>query len=148
MSRFETLQRIRNIRRTRGLSQADVANELLLVRGTYATYESGQVKCDERLLDHIEETVRNMALPAKAPRLRLPKSDQEPVMQEIITDNLLHEAVLYLTDYRRKHGVTQSKLAEKLGVSRTVITAWERGSYLPRPEKYQKIVDFLRSESK
>lgn len=44
---------------------------------------------------------------------------------------------------RKKQGLTQKELAEKLGVSYTVISQYERGIRYPKLETIKKIVDAL-----
>ncbi len=39
-----------------------------------------------------------------------------------------------IREYRRIHGLTQKKLAERLGVDQTTLAGWERGEH--KPTKY------------
>jgi len=37
-----------------------------------------------------------------------------------------------IREYRRVHGLTQKKLAERLGVDQTTLAGWEKGKHQPR----------------
>lgn len=45
---------------------------------------------------------------------------------------------------RAEHNMTQVELAELLGTTQTVISAWETGVSTPRPAMMQKIEDFFQ----
>ena len=52
-------------------------------------------------------------------------------------------------EYRRVHGLTQKKLAEKLGVDPTTLAGWEGGHHQPaegRLEKVKSIISLKRSK--
>ncbi len=44
---------------------------------------------------------------------------------------------------RKKAGLTQAELAEKLNVSRQAVSKWETGSVLPETKKMNAIAVFL-----
>lgn len=44
---------------------------------------------------------------------------------------------------RNRLGMTQSQLAERIGVERTVLTHWENGDTSPRVEHLPRIADAL-----
>lgn len=46
---------------------------------------------------------------------------------------------------RSKLGLSQEELAEKVGVSRTTVTQWERGDYLPKLERMAKLSEALET---
>lgn len=48
-----------------------------------------------------------------------------------------------IKEARKKVGLTQSKLGEKLGVSGAMIAAWENGKRNPKPETIEKIANAL-----
>lgn len=50
-----------------------------------------------------------------------------------------------LKQYRKRCGLTQLKLAEKLGVSRTTVTMWETQSSEPDNEMLVKIAEILQT---
>ena len=60
-----------------------------------------------------------------------------------------------ITLYRKKNGLSQEELAEKIGVSRQAVSKWETGDALPEITKLKALadtfkvtVDFLLDESK
>lgn len=60
-----------------------------------------------------------------------------------------------ITFYRKKNGLSQEELAEKIGVSRQAVSKWETGDALPEITKLKALadtfnvtVDFLLDESK
>lgn len=64
----------------------------------------------------------------------------------------LHEKIVL---YRKKNGLSQEGLAEKIGVSRQAVSKWETGEALPEVTKLKALadtfnvtVDFLLDESK
>ena len=59
-----------------------------------------------------------------------------------------------ITDYRKKCGLSQETLAEKIGVSRQAVSKWETGDALPEITKLKSLadcfgvtVDFLLDEN-
>jgi DNA-binding XRE family transcriptional regulator len=52
-----------------------------------------------------------------------------------------------LREYRRRHGVSQSAFAQRLGVDQTSVSRWERGSDTPRPAAAARIRDLVRAEA-
>lgn len=46
---------------------------------------------------------------------------------------------------RKAFGVTQSELAEALGISRQTVIAWEKGSQEPAGEKREQYAQLLRT---
>ncbi|MFJ5883265.1 helix-turn-helix domain-containing protein [Kitasatospora cineracea] len=46
----------------------------------------------------------------------------------------------------RRCGLTQADFAEKMGVTRAVVSAWVVGRAVPRPEAFQKISAVLGAE--
>lgn len=45
---------------------------------------------------------------------------------------------------RAKKNITQSQLAEILGVKQNVVSKWERGDSVPRPDMMQRIEDYFK----
>ena len=43
----------------------------------------------------------------------------------------------------KEHGVTAYRVAKETGVTTATLTSWKQGKYAPKPEKMQKIADFL-----
>lgn len=43
----------------------------------------------------------------------------------------------------KEKGLTAYKVSQQTGVSTATITSWKKGIYKPKPEKLQKIADFL-----
>ncbi len=50
----------------------------------------------------------------------------------------LHEKILF---YRKKNGLSQEALAEKIGVSRQAVSKWETGDALPEISKLKSLAD-------
>lgn len=48
-----------------------------------------------------------------------------------------------LTKYREEKGLTQVKLAQKLGVSQQTLSSWERKMTTPKPYQMQQLEDYL-----
>lgn len=48
-----------------------------------------------------------------------------------------------LLELRKKHGLSQKKLADKLGVAQSSINYWEKGQRIPSANAVQKIADFF-----
>lgn len=44
---------------------------------------------------------------------------------------------------RAKKNITQAQLAKVLGVKQNVISSWERGRSVPRPDMMQRIEDYF-----
>ena len=60
-----------------------------------------------------------------------------------------------ITLYRKKNGLSQEELAEKIGVSRQAVSKWETGDALPEitklkalAETFNVTVDFLLDDEK
>jgi len=51
-----------------------------------------------------------------------------------------------LREYRRIHGLTQKKLAERLGVDETTVAGWERGKHQPAKQLLARQDFLLRQE--
>lgn len=52
----------------------------------------------------------------------------------------LNEKIIY---YRKKHGLSQEELGEKVGVSRQAVSKWETGDALPEVTKLKAIADIF-----
>ena len=50
---------------------------------------------------------------------------------------------IYLREYRKKSGLTQSELAEQMGVHDNTIRRWESGDFEPRSNDLQKLCQIL-----
>lgn len=50
-----------------------------------------------------------------------------------------------LRKIRESLSLSQSQIAEKIGVSQTAYSAWERAEKTPRKQEYQKIVPLIRT---
>lgn len=44
---------------------------------------------------------------------------------------------------RDQKGVTDYKVAQECGISRTMFTEWKKGKYTPKTDKLQKIADYF-----
>lgn len=54
----------------------------------------------------------------------------------------------FFQDHRLKAGLSQSELADKLGVNKQLISNWERGLCSPRMDHVGKIVRLTRIQKK
>lgn len=48
-----------------------------------------------------------------------------------------------LRSIRQVKGLTQAELAEKMGVTQSLVAMWERGAVLPSAEKLPRLADLL-----
>ena len=48
-----------------------------------------------------------------------------------------------LRSIRQMRGLTQTELAEKMGVTQSLVAMWERGAVLPSAEKLPRLADLL-----
>lgn len=53
------------------------------------------------------------------------------------------EKNLFLAYFRRQRGLTIAKLAELTGLDRNLVSQFERGRTIPRPDELQKLADAL-----
>lgn len=51
--------------------------------------------------------------------------------------------MLVLKYIRQKNGLTQAELAQKIGVTQSLIAMWERGAVLPNAAKLPELADTL-----
>lgn len=51
-----------------------------------------------------------------------------------------------LTRYRRSKGLTQTELAERLGVAMYTVQRWEKGT-MPRPRALKKLAEVLEIDA-
>jgi DNA-binding transcriptional regulator YiaG len=100
-------ERIRAARRARGLSHTALAGELGIDPSTVLNWERGRHRPPIEYWPRILGLIGRDELPAEAP---LPER---------------------LRAYRRSHGLTQAGLGTLLGVSQSVVWAWEQGLRLP-----------------
>ena len=48
-----------------------------------------------------------------------------------------------LLELRKKHGLSQKKLADEIGVAQSSINYWEKGQRIPSANAVQKIADYF-----
>ena len=48
-----------------------------------------------------------------------------------------------LRNIRQANGLTQTELAEQMGVTQSLVAMWERGAVLPSAEKLPRLADLL-----
>jgi putative transcriptional regulator len=53
-----------------------------------------------------------------------------------------------LADLRRAVSLTQDEVAQACGVSKTTVSAWERGAAVPRPRHIRALADVLHTSIK
>jgi transcriptional regulator with XRE-family HTH domain len=56
------------------------------------------------------------------------------------------EVVALLPQYLKDHNMTQQQFAEKIGVSRVIISNWIHGARKPSYEKYERLVELMEDE--
>lgn len=56
------------------------------------------------------------------------------------------EVVALLPQYLKDHNMTQQQFAEKIGVSRVIISNWIHGARKPSYEKYERLVELMEGD--
>lgn len=108
-----------------GLFQREVADRLGVSKETVQNWETGATEPAVRSVPRILEFLEIDTLPGTEPPVRFP-------------DRLRFE--------RRRRGLTQRKLAHRLGVDESTVRGWEKGEHRPS-RKLQKGVEALFAES-
>ncbi len=54
-----------------------------------------------------------------------------------------YQLINALIDYRKKHNLTQTELAKRLGIKQQALSRFERGKINPRIDFIERILDFL-----
>lgn len=135
-------EKLKILRKKRGLTQQEVAELVHVERGVYTRWELGKsnpnyenlsmlacifdVSLDYLLGDYLEIS--------KERYLKLKKQKEEE------KKNLFS---VRLKELRLQHGFSQEELAEKIGIKRNTYSDWEHGKCKPNYEKLEKIADFF-----
>ena len=134
-------EKLKMLRKKKGLTQQEVAELVHVERGVYTNWELGNrnpnyenlsmlvcifdVSLDYLLGDYLEIS--------KERYLKLKKQKEEK-------KNLFS---VRLKELRLKKGLTQTELGEKVGVKQSTFTNWENGKREPNFETIIKIADLL-----
>lgn len=135
-------EKLKILRKKRGLTQQEVAELVHVERGVYTRWELGKsnpnyenlsmlacifdVSLDYLLGDYLEIS--------KERYLKLKKQKEEE------KKNLFS---VRLKELRLQHGFSQEELAEKIGIKQNSYSDWEHGKCKPNYEKLEKIADFF-----
>ena len=126
MNAKDTAERIRNLRKAKGMSQSQFAAMCGLVQGQLANYEYGRIMPTIPLCERICEAVGIRVIDFLSED-RAPEGD-------IPTEQRIGERV---KAWRQMRGMNQMDLAEKAGVADSTISAIERG------ERYGAVSSYL-----
>jgi len=64
-------------------------------------------------------------------------------MRYVIRGDYVTKIALLLKTIRELKGISQESLAERMGVSRQIISMWERGDVIPSKDNLDKWIDTL-----
>lgn len=121
----ETLgARLRQARMDRGLRQKEVAEELGVHPDTVKNWENGRSEPTLKAVPKVLEFLGDFTL-------------ESPVIDENFTG--------WFTLERRKAGLSQQEVAERLGVTEKTVRSWERGEHRPSPEHLERLEAWFAS---
>ena len=122
---------IRYHRVLKGLSTRELAEKVGVVPATLILYENDK------------HPVKHKTAVAIATILEI---DHTTLLDEygLFVDYPFHER---LQEVRKSLSLAQSEIAEKIGVSQTCYSSWERAARTPRKSEYKRIVPLLKAAS-
>jgi transcriptional regulator with XRE-family HTH domain len=132
MNAKDIAERIRNLRKARGMSQSQFAAMCGLVQGQLANYEYGRIMptlplC-ERICEAVGIRVTDFLSEDKAPKGPIP------------TEQRIGERV---KAWRQMRGLNQEALAERAGIADSTISCIERGGRYGAVSTYLYIAEAL-----
>lgn len=130
-------EKLKVLRKEKGLTQKSLSNMLNISQGAYAQWENGKREPNfEKLsmLACIFDVSIDFLL---SKNLEISKETYLKLKEE--KKNLFS---VRLKELRLQHGFSQEELAEKIGIKRNSYSDWENGKCKPNYEKLEKIADF------
>lgn len=117
-----------------GLKQVEVADAVGVSTATYSQYESGK---REPNIDKLIKIARFLSVSTDEliGNGELDKNGFSVPIRETFAKNL--------SLYRKRCGITQEELSQKLSLKKTTISSWERGQSQPDIERIVKICSIL-----
>lgn len=127
MNAKDTAERIRNLRKARGMSQSQFASMCGIEQGQLCNYECGRIMPTIPLCERICEAVGLRVIDFLS-------EDKAPTKWPIPTEQRIGERV---KAWRQMRGLNQEALAERAGISDSTISSIERG------ERYGIVTTYL-----
>lgn len=131
-------EKLKVLRKEKGLTQKSLSNMLNISKGAYAQWENGKREPNfEKLsmLACIFDVSIDFLL---SKNLEISKETYLKLKEE--KKNLFS---VRLKELRLQHGFSQEELAEKIGIKRNSYSDWENCKCKPNYEKLEKIADFF-----
>ena len=131
-------EKLKVLRKEKGLTQKSLSNMLNISQGAYAKWENGKREPNfEKLsmLACIFDVSIDFLL---SEYLEISKETYLKLKEE--RKNLFS---VRLKELRLQHGFSQEELAEKIGIKQNSYSDWENGKCKPNYEKLEKIADFF-----
>ncbi len=126
---------LKNIREDAGLSQKRMAEYLGVPQSTYTTWECGRARMPDK---HTQMILSLQEHPVRTPESDVPNSDtpqHQFMSQPLPLPNTGHD----LLALRRRLNLTQSQMADRLGVHKNTYAAWEIGRHNMPDQQMAKV---------
>ena len=131
-------EKLKVLRKKRGLTQEQIADEIGVNRGSYTNWENGKREPSFENLSMLAcifdvsiDFLLSEYLEVSKERYLKFKKEKKKVFSE------------RLKELRLKKGLTQTELGEKVGVKQSTFTNWENGKREPSYENLVKLADLL-----
>ena len=131
-------EKLKVLRKKKGLTQQQIADEIGVNRGSYSNWEKGKR----------EPSFENLSMLAcifdvsidflLSENLEISKETYLKLKEE--KKNLFS---VRLKELRLQHGFSQEELAEQIGIKQNSYSDWENGKCKPNYEKLEKLADFF-----
>ena len=133
-------------RTAKSLTRQVLAKHLGVSDASIHNWESGQVTpVGENLQRVLDFLAGRLAIPKGPPRARLRTSNGGRFKGKVVAPGFDPED---LKTYRKKHGLTQVELSERLSVSWQTIGSWESGRTVPTGINLPSVFSLLRAQAK